>query len=167
MFSGWIKKCIDSKTYLKDQRGCFTHQVYGPIVRHRGQRHSRTCCERLATLGELIMRSASFASPWVLKVTLQTSSCPQLLFPSSEEMDHRIQEEMKFQRATDLLGTQLNVNILFWTIDTNTDTNKLRVIVFLWGTWDMTNKLHKWEVFTLLYMQASSQIWSLHKQLIY
>lgn len=73
-------------------------------------------------------------------------------------MDHRIQEEMKFQRATDLLGTQLNVNIIFGMINTNTDTNKLRVIVFLWGTWDMTNKLHKWEVFTLLYMQASSQI---------
>lgn len=79
------------------------------------------------------MRSASFASPWVLKVTLQTSSCPQLLFPSSEEMDHRIQEEMKFQRATDLLGTQLNVNIIFGMINTNTDTNKLLLLFFFGG----------------------------------
>lgn len=84
------KKCVGLKTYLKCQRGRFTLQLYGPTVRHRGQRRSRACCERLAALGELITSSASLVSPRVMKVTqtilrLSTNTGSEIM-----EMDHCI-----------------------------------------------------------------------------
>lgn len=58
------------------------------------------------------MSFVSFASPRVLRITLQTLiltlqtlSFPQLLFLIFIEMNHCIQEETEFQGAADLLET--------------------------------------------------------------
>lgn len=89
----------NQRSSLEENVLYFILRIYGPVVQHQGQRYLRACCERLTTLGELIMSSASFASPWVWKV-LSTNSVSELI-----EMDHWVQEETEFQRAADLQGT--------------------------------------------------------------